>query len=213
MTKFIFSLLITCFIFSTSSAQTEFTYDPKWSVVLGLTQPLFLQGFNAEVNYYTPKMVFDYSHGVNLKMTGAVVAKAYEDQKINFKVTHTLGFGVGYRFTKRFNVRFEPKLHIYETYYDGVEQQKSNSLKNFSTTTLGVGAYYRWLPFEKKNNALKGITIAPSLRYWYKVASTLDNDKFAYLNSKTNKNEAFDAPNIGLSNTPIIVNISVGYSF
>jgi hypothetical protein len=121
-----------------------------------------------------------------------------------------LGVGIGYRFTKSFNLRFEPKLHIYETYY---EQSTENSIVNFNTYTLGFGAYYRWLPFEKKDGFAKGITIVPSIRYWYKVGSSLSDDQHSYFNTVTNQNEILKAPNIGAANTPWIFNISVGYTF
>lgn len=186
---------------------------PKWSILFGLNQPIVFKGFNIEVDYKTEKWIFDYSHGFNLHVDGASLDDEYENQKINFKITNSIGFGVGYRFTKAFNVRFEPKVHFYETYYQGAEQTRSNSIVNFTTFTLGFGAYYTWQPFENEKNMLKGITIVPSIRYWYQVGSTLDQDEFTYFNTQTNKTETFTAPNIGLANTPLVLNVSVGYSF
>lgn len=185
----------------------------QWSILFGLNQPIVFKGFNAEVNYKTEKWIIDYSHGFSLHVDGTALDNEYEDQKINFKIAHSLGFGVGYRFTKAFNVRFEPKVHIYETYYDGQRETKANSIANFTTYTLGIGAYYNWQPFENKEGFLKGITIVPSIRYWYQIDSTLDHNEFTYFNTQTNKTETFKAPNIGLANTPLVLNVSVGYSF
>lgn len=185
----------------------------KWTVLTGLNQLFILNGFNAEINYQTDKWIIDYSHGFYLLIDGATLDNEYKNQKINFKITHSLGFGAGYRFNKSFNLRLEPKVHFYETYYDGERQVRGNSIANFTTYTLGIGAYYKWMPFETQKNALKGITIVPSLRYWYKIDSTLDDNKFTYYNTKTNNTETFKAPNIGLANTPIVLNVSVGYSF
>jgi hypothetical protein len=163
-----------------------------------------------EGNYWMKKWMLDYSHGFNLHADGKFVADEYERQRVNFKITHSLGVGIGYRFTKSFNLRFEPKLHIYETYY---EQSTANSIVNFNTYTLGFGAYYRWMPFENKEGFAKGITIVPSIRYWYKVGSSLSGDQHSYFNTATNQNELLKAPNIGAANTPWIFNISVGYTF
>jgi hypothetical protein len=185
----------------------------RFSVLFGLNQPLVFKGFNAEVNYWTKKWVFDYSHGVGLHVDGKMIGNEYQDQHLDFKIKHSFGVGVGYRFTEAFNVRLEPKVHIYETYYEGDEQTRSNSIANFTTYTLGLGAYYRWLPFQKAGNALKGITVVPSVRYWQKVGSSLDNNAFTYQNTKTGKSQTFKAPNIGLSNTPFLFNVSVGYTF
>jgi hypothetical protein len=185
----------------------------RFSLVFGLNQPILLRGFNVEGNYWMKKWVIDYSHGFNLRADGKFVANEYERQRVNFKITHSLGIGVGYRFTRTFNLRFEPKLHVYETYYEGQEQSSTNSIVNFSTYTLGFGAYYRWMPFEKKEGFAKGITIVPSIRYWYKVGSSLPSDQHSYLNTATNQNEILKAPNIGAANTPWIFNISVGYTF
>lgn len=185
----------------------------KFGIVFGLTQPLILRGFNIEVNYLTKKMIFDYSHGFNLHVDGSSLSQDYESQKINFKIKHSFGFGIGYRFTKAFNLRFEPKIHMYETYYNGKEEIKSNSIVNFNTYTLGLGAYYYIVPFKRKDNVLKGITIVPSARYWQKIGTTLNDNSFSYFNTETKRTETFNAPNIGIANTPFFLNISIGYTF
>jgi hypothetical protein len=51
------------------------------------------------------------------------------------------------------------------------------------------------------------------VRYWPNVASTLDDDEVAYMNQTTGATETHQAANIGIANTPIIVNLSVGYVF
>lgn len=200
-------------LFSFSSQAQDAKEQKRFSLVFGLNQPILLKGFNFEGNYWMKKWVIDYSHGFGLHADGKFLAEEYERQKVNFKITHSLGFGIGYRFTRSFNLRFEPKLHIYETYYEGQNQSSAQSIINFSTYTVGLGAYYRWLPFENKAGFMKGITVVPSIRYWYKVGSSLYGDQFSYLNAATNQNEILRAPNIGAANTPWIVNVSVGYTF
>ena len=208
--KTIPSLVIALLFFSVVSQAQDVPEKNRFSLVFGLNQPILLRGFNVEGNYWMKKWVIDYSHGFNLHADGKFVADEYERQRVNFKITHSLGFGIGYRFTKSFNLRFEPKLHIYKTYY---EQSTEKSIINFNTYTLGFGAYYRWMPFENKEGFAKGITIVPSIRYWYKVGSSLPSDQHSYFNTATNQNETLKAPNIGAANTPWIFNISVGYTF
>ena len=216
MSKFIISISFFLTLACAAVAQTAtpgFFSGKRFSILTGLNQPLVFRGFNVEVNYWTKKWVFDYSHGFNLHADGKLVGSEYEAQRLNFKITHSFGAGIGYRFTEAFSLRFEPKIHSYQTFLEGAQQTKANSIANFNTYTLGLGAYYRWLPFKKAQGIAKGITIVPSVRYWYKVASGLENNAFTYQNNKTGRQETFTAPNIGISNTPFLFNISVGYSF
>jgi len=209
-------LLSTLFITvcsATAQSRSSAINTKRFSILTGLNQPIAFRGFNIEVNYYTKKWVFDYSHGFGLHVDGKFAGGDYEAQHINFKITHSFGAGIGYRFTEAFNLRFEPKIHCYQTYLEGAQQTKANSLANFNTYTLGLGAYYRWLPFKNARSMANGITIVPSVRYWYKVASDLPDNEFSYQNSKTGKSETFKAPNIGIANTPLLFNVSVGYSF
>lgn len=185
----------------------------EYSLLFGLNQPILLRGFNVEGNYWMKKWVIDYSHGFNLHLDGEFVNDELEAQQIDLLITHSLGLGVGYRFTKGFNLRFEPKLHLFEAYYKGESQQESNIIKKYTTVTIGVGAYYRWMPFEKSSNFLKGITIAPSVRFWPNVYNSLTDSQFQYSNKLTGQTETHHAVNIGVKNTPWIVNVSIGYTF
>lgn len=217
MKKLIIAVLFAGTVVTAQSQQSALSKntdkDPKISVLFGLNQPLVFRGFNFEVDYWAKKWVFEYSHGFGLKVDGKFISNTYEDQQLKFRITHSLGGGVGYRFTKNFNLRFEPKIHFYETYYDNESMKRSNSLVNFKTYTLGLGAYYRWMPFSKSETMWKGFTVAPSVRYWQKVSSSLGKDGHSYFNSHTQKLENFKAPNIGLANSPFLFNVSVGYSF
>src|SRR5262245_31313213 len=116
-------ILAAIFLFTFAKATpllAQQTKQPKeFSVLFGLNQPIINQGFNVELNYWTKHFVFDYSHGFGLKFEDNLVSKEAKAQHLKFNITHSLGFGFGYRFTERFNVRLEPKLHIWEMYYDG----------------------------------------------------------------------------------------------
>lgn len=183
------------------------------SVVFGLNQPIVVKGFNFEVNYWAKKFVFDYSHGFGLKFEGNLVQGEARDQRLSFNVKHSLGVGVGYRFTESFNLRIEPKLHVWDVYYDDAFRTSAGKIKTYSTYTLGLGAYYRWMPFAKNDGALRGLTIVPSIRWWPNVGSSLENNEYSYYNDRTNRNEIHKANNIGVANSPWFANVSVGWTF
>ncbi len=197
--------------FAQNTGKKELLYSNRFSILAGLIQPTALNGGNIEINYYTKRLSFDYSHGFSLEPP---VVGDYKIQNLALHLPYSTGFGIGYRFNSFFDLRFEPKLHSWEVYHKDEDQVAANKIKAFKTFTLGVGAYYRYFPF--KNNAnrlLQGITTSISLRYWQNVGSTLSGDKFMYLNKTTNKMEALKAPNIGIANSPIIFNIAIGYTF
>jgi hypothetical protein len=208
-------ILLFCLVFGfgQSMAQENSSPEREISLVFGLNQPIVANGFNFELNYWTRRFVFDYSHGFGLEFKGNLVSEEAKKQHLSFNISHSLGIGFGYRFTKNFNLRIEPKLHRWEVYYDDQFNSKDLKINIYNTYTLGLGAYYRWIPFEKKAGALRGFTIVPSARWWPNVGSSLDNNKFDYLNAKTGKTETHEANNIGISNTAFFVNVSVGYTF
>jgi hypothetical protein len=194
-----------------AQSKKEFLYSNKFSLLFGTIQPTVAKGFNVEVNYTTKKMIFDYSHGISLDPP---VAGDYKTQKLAIHIPTTTGFGIGYRFTSFFDLRFEPKLHSFEIYKEGDVQNAATKLKEFKTFTLGLGAYYRYMPFKNsENKTLQGITTSTSLRYWQNVGTTLRNDEFSYLEKATGKNQNIKAPNIGIANSPIVFNIAIGYTF
>lgn len=198
-------------VFAQNDGKPDRLYSNKFSILAGLIQPTALGGGNIEFNYFTKRLSFDYSHGFTLDPP---VVGDYKDQNVVLHLPYSTGFGVGYRFTSFLDLRFEPKLHSWEVYQKDDEQTEANKIKDFKTFTLGLGLYYRYFPFKNsKNKFLQGITTSSSIRYWQNVGTTLRNDKFTYANKTTNKDETLKAPNIGLANTPLIINIAIGYTF
>jgi hypothetical protein len=200
---------------STSFAQTEngsqFLYSNKFSLLFGMIQPTALKGFNVEVNYTTNRLIFDYSHGAWLDPP---TVGDYKEQKLALHLPYSTGFGIGYRISSFLDVRFEPKLHSWEVYNEGDTQSSTTKITEFKTFTLGVGVYYRYMPFRNsESKILQGITTSTSIRYWQNVGTTLRNDEFSYLSKTTNNTETLKAPNIGIANSPIIFNIALGYTF
>jgi hypothetical protein len=197
--------------FAQSTVKQDFLYSNKFSVLAGLIQPMVLNGGNIELNYFTKRVSFDYSHGFSLNPP---VVGDFKNQNVVLHLPYSTGFGVGYRFSSFFDLRFEPKLHSWEVYYKDDARNNSNRIIDFKTITLGIGAYYRYFPFRNSENKfLQGITTSTSLRYWQNVGTTLSNDEFAYHNKISGKTETLKAPNIGFANTPILFNIAIGYTF
>ena len=210
MKKVTLSLLLAILSFSMNAQDKS---EPNQiSLLFGLNQPIVTNGFNFELNYWTKKIVVDYSHGFGLEFTDDLITQQARDQHLAFNITHSLGIGVGYRFTRAFNLRVEPKWHIWEMYYDDAFKTSEAKITTYSTFTLGIGAYYRWMPFYKKQNGLKGFTVVPSFRCWPNVATSLDNGIYEYYNTRTDQTEIHHANNIGMGNTPFFVNVSVGWT-
>lgn len=183
------------------------------ALLFGLNQPLFAQGFNVEGNLIHKRWIFDYSHGASLDFKGNTLNTELKEQNLVVHMPYTTGFGVGYRFTKWLNVRVEPKWHRFEFYYNNdTRQNADNRITSYNTFSLGVGAYGFFRPFERKNNFLSGITLAPSIRYWPNVSTTLAGGAYNYQNSLTNRQETIKELGPGIGFSPLIINLSVGYS-
>lgn len=202
-----------------NSIQSQTIDQPKKTkelvLLAGTIQPFLLQGGNVELDFYLPKTVFNYSHGFSLELesaAGTTVGEA-KRQSVAYHIPYSTGFGIGYRLSKYVDVRFEPKLHRFEAYYDDSDRKApGNKISSYTTATLGIGAYFRWKPFEKQHNFLKGIFTSTSLRYWQNVWTSLDNNRTEYKNRVTGKSETLKASNIGIANTPFLFNITLGYS-
>ncbi|NQZ78438.1 MAG: hypothetical protein HRT61_20360 [Ekhidna sp.] len=196
---------------SIAKAQSGKEIEDRISLVFGTNQ-LMIDGFNLEGNVFWKRIAFDYSHGISLDLTNDLLVDDAKAQGLTAHIPWSTGFGIGYRFNDWLNVRAEPKWHRFEMYYEGDQQTSESLIGEYTTFTMGLGAYINWLPFKKKDNLLKGITIAPSLRWWPNVSDTLEDGKFTYANRNTGQIETHEALNIGVANTPFIFNVSIGYS-
>ena len=188
-----FTKLILLIAFSLTVAVSSFAQDwktdKKINVLFGLSQPTLAKGFNIEGNFIYNRLIFDYSHGVSLDFSGNTVTTDLKRQGVAVHIPWTTGFGVGYRVKEWINVRVEPKWHRFDFYYDCESQIISNQIVSYNTMSLGIGIYGNYQPFKNKSTSLRGITIAPSIRFWPTIASTLKGDKYSYYNKKTMANE------------------------
>jgi hypothetical protein len=208
-----FLVLAFSILYQTTSFAQDWKTDKKINVVFGLTQPLLVEGFNIEGNYIHNRFIFDYSHGASLDFSGSTATADLERQGVVVHMPWTTGFGVGYRLKEWLNVRVEPKWHRFEFYYEGDSQTSINEINSYNTFSLGLGLYGHFQPFKKSTSFVKGIMIAPSIRFWPTVSSSLDGDSFAYNNKITGTNETIEVLDPGAGFTPFIFNISIGYSF
>lgn len=202
------------FLVDKSNAQEnpsdDFT-EIRANLLFGINQ-LLLDGFNIEGNLFYQRWVIDYSHGVSLNFDNAILDDINQAQNLDVHVSWTTGFGVGYRFNDWLNLRAEPKWHRFELYNMGEAQTATNRIASYTTFTMGVGAYANLLPFKKQDNFLKGIMIAPSIRWWPRVSSSLEDNQLTYFNESLDQTVTHEAMEVGINNTPLILNISVGYS-
>lgn len=186
-------------------AQTaELPYTKKWTLVAGLTQPILLDGFNLAVNYTTNRWIFEYSHGFDLNYKSPALRADYQDIVLSVKSPYSTGPGIGYRVYAKavtsLDIRAEAKVHQYDIQLNDTQEI---SYTNFD---LGAGIYWQIRPFGKSKNALRGIIIEPSIRYWANVASSLE-DNFLYTTNEGLETEHLPYP------LDLFFNISIGYTF
>ncbi len=209
----IIPIILFFYCVQTAQAQDRTPLDTRVNLLLGLNQPVFADGFNIEGNFFYKRLAFDYSHGVSLDFSGITVSGELAEQQLKVHMPYTTGFGVGYRFNHWFNLRLEPKWHRFEISYDSdVPLEMEEEIVSYNTFSLGIGAYVNWRPFARKAGAINGIMVAPSIRYWPRVSSSLADNEFTYDNRLTGQTETHEAMQAGINNTPFIFNVSIGYS-
>jgi hypothetical protein len=215
--KMIFALglsLLPFFSFAQEISKEKEPLSTEVAVLFGMTQPLLVGGFNIEGNLFYKRFAFDYSHGASLEFRAETAVGAMSEQGLAAHIPYSTGFGVGYRFTEWINLRVEPKWHRLQIYYDGEDYNETGFLADYTTFSLGLGLYGSWKPFkQKEHKLLRGITIAPSVRWWPTLSSSLENDQQEYYNKITEQTEIHQRQQMGMANTPWIFNISVGYSY
>jgi len=184
---------------------------PSLAVNFGLLQPIVLGGGNVEVDFRYGPFVASYSHGWSLDISGGLVTGEQRDQHLRLHVPYTtgLGLGLGHHFEAIplfLDARFELKTHRFEPAVDDSANGTLQMLPAYSTITVGGGVYATYVPW-------RHIDISTSFRVWPNVWSSLDGNAMTYANSATQRMETMHASNIGIANTPFIVNVSVGYLF
>jgi hypothetical protein len=207
------AIIILAITISFKATAQDWKNETRINVLFGLTQPLLAHGFNIEGNFIHDRFIFDYSHGVSLDFKDNTVTPDLERQGVAIHMPWTTGFGVGYRFTEWLNLRVEPKWHRFEFYYENEPQNPENQITAYNTFTLGLGLYGSYRPFKNKHNFLSGFMLAPSIRYWPTVHSTLEGGSYTYFNKNTSSYETIRTLAPGFGFTPFLANLSVGYSF
>lgn len=206
------TLALITIVMVTKSQEIENQKKPfTTNLLFGLNQPL-LGGFNIEGNVASKKIIFDYSHGVSLNFNNEILDETNKSQNLAVHVPWTTGFGIGYRFNNWLNLRAEPKWHKFELYYDGETQIQQNQIEEYTTFSMGLGLYANVKPFKNQDNFLSGFMIAPSIRWWPRVSSSLTDNSFNYYNKTLDQNFTHEALEVGVNNTPLILNMSIGYS-
>lgn len=187
-------------------------YTDRLSVVGGVSQ-LLIGGGNMEGTWYTRRLSIAYSHGFGLQLGSGLLPSESQDQQLQLSMPWTTGLGVGYRITRTFDVRVEVKRHRFTMRYDD-QDFSGPTIGEYSTTTVGLGAYYRYYPFARSSGLARGLVLVPSVRYWPNVSSSLANNELTYANERTGRTEMHQAATQGFPGTGgLLANVSVGYTF
>ena len=189
-------------------------YDrPQLSIVAGLIQPVLLGGGNVEMDLHFRRLVVGYSHGFDLKLEGDTVVGEASEQGLALKLPFSTGFGVGLRVFEWLDVRLEGKVHHYEVREENAQEPSFD----YTTLTLGTGAYIRYRPLYHFGLGAStpawthGIVLALSARFWPNIWTSLKDDAIAYDNATTASREVHQAQNVGIANTPFVGNLGLGY--
>ncbi len=188
---------------------TEMSH-PEVALLAGLIQPILLGGGNVELDLYWGRLVVGYSHGFLLNFRGDTLVGEAAQQGLALHLPYSTGLSVGYRFLPWLDARLEGKVHRFEVR----EASSGTPLFDYTTMTLGVGVYAQYRPFRdfgvQTDEWLHGFLVLCSVRYWPNLWTSLPNDELAYPHPSLGDVE-HHAANIGIANTPFIVNVSVGY--
>lgn len=205
---------------SVDSASGSESGDSPWpafervriALLLGLIQPMVLEGGNLEVDFYYGRLVVGYSHGFLLNLRGGTVVGDAAAQGLAFHLPFSTGLSVGYRFLEWLDVRLEGKVHRFETR----DAASGQHLFSYTSVTLGFGVYAQYRPFYdfgvRVDEWLQGFMLVASARFWPNIWTSLDRDERTYTSPSTNTEEVHRANNIGIANSPFIFNIAIGYS-
>lgn len=185
------------------SQNKKLSYSNKINLVAGLSQPFFLKGVNLAMSFTTNRLLFEYSHGMNLDYTD-VLNSDYKRNVLSIRSPYSTGMGFGFRFFSNkiigMDIRAEAKIHAYEV------QLSTKHFTQYTNYDLGGGIYWQIHPFGNKTKALAGIVLEPSIRYWANVSTSL-NDNYTY---KTNDGRTLIHKPYPLN---LFANISLGYTF
>jgi hypothetical protein len=206
--------VFSCLLWVAPTAHAEeSTLPPSLAINFGLIQPLLLGGGNVEVDYRSGPFVIGYSHGWSLDLQGGSLVGEQHDQHLRLHIPYSTGVGVGVehyfaRYRLFVDARAELKLHRFEPSYE--DASTLHALPAYRTLTAGGGLYATWIAWQPHHGA--GVDISASVRYWPNVWDSLGGG-YVYENLATSRMETMHPANIGIANTPVIVNLSVGYLF
>ena len=207
----------TAFALNDAADPPEAPEDPRRSIAVqfGLLQPIVLRGGNIEADFRWDRLVISYSHGWSLQIPRSGVT---QEQHLRQYIPFTTGLGIGaqYYFESiglSTDLRAELKYHRFEFSLEDGTGNVRRPLVEYDTITAGAGLYATWLPFHSSQRTVRGLDIGANVRAWPRVWSTLDGNRLEYYNGTTGQDEVHETADIGIANSPILVNVSVGYLF
>ena len=152
----------TLLLFIVSLSQTAAAKGKKsgWTLGADLFQPIITGGWNLNAYYnFSNNFILAYSHGDNLKFNSddPWANKEMKKQDASTFVDYSTGFELGYRTSKKTDVRVDFKIHKYDIDF------KDGQSVSYRTGTIGPSVYYHWFPVNDH------FIVALSARYWFFV--------------------------------------------
>jgi hypothetical protein len=126
----------------------------------GLSQPLYLHGFNAAVDVRWKRLVVTYSHGQGLDDT-SFLSSSEKAHGMTLAMPYSTGGGVGVLLIDELWVLIDFKVHHLEA---------NTAVDHQSYTNVTIGGEIGWRYF-----IWKGFNLGIVLRYWPNVYSTAGN--------------------------------------
>ncbi len=138
---------------------------PQIAFHFGLLQPLLLRGFNAAVDLRWGRFIATYSHGqgLDVDLAPGTLTDAETQAGLEIFLPYSTGFGVGAVLFDELYALIDFKLHSYSL-------RLNDSQLSYQTITVGAELGYRLFLW-------KGLHVAPVLRFWPNVWSSLENGR------------------------------------
>lgn len=166
---------------------------PQLGINFGLIQPI-MRGFNVASDLRVGKLIFEYSHGMNLDYNALSVSLDAADRDVGLDLDSpwTTGGGIGYALIDELHAMVEFKAHHYEV-------ALGEAQADYTTVSIGPALVWRYFIY-------RGFHANVYLRYWPNVWTSTDSDTVV-LQSGATRHE-HEVTDLGL-----FANISLGYAF
>ncbi|MEM7604100.1 MAG: hypothetical protein AAF411_01985 [Myxococcota bacterium] len=149
-------------VFSRRAHQPQ---NVQLSFHFGLLQPALLRGLNAAVDVRWKRLIVTASHGAGLRLPDSTLTSAERDAGMQVSMPWSTGFGIGLTLVDELYALVDFKVHDVQVRHD-------QGAFDYRTVTLGLELGYRLFLW-------RGLHVAPVIRFWPNVYSSLGSDGVA----------------------------------